>query len=300
VNALAVLALVQAVTLSGRLQGGVTISPDTVRIGDPFVVSVRVRVPLGASIEFPAAPDSGGPVEPLDPVQIVSTADSNAIDQTATYRLAAWRVGRFTVTFDDVLVRQDIGSRRVEISNVVINVASVLPPDSADVEPKAQRAVFTFGLPWWVYALGALVAVAILSLLWWLWRRRHRRPASREAPFAAAEREFDRIEAIGLLAAGERARYVALMTEVLRDYLAAVVPGASVSQTTSELAGAMRRAGMGTYARTAALLSEVDLVKFARRSLTVDRGAALGKEARSVASAVHQASSHAEHTARAA
>jgi hypothetical protein len=212
VSALAVLALVQAVTLSGRLQGGVTVSPDTVRVGDPFVVSVRVRAPLGASIVFPAAPDSAGPVEPLDPVQITSTADSNAIDQTARYRLAAWRVGRFAVTFDDVLVRQDIGSRRVEISNVVINVASVLPPDGAEVEPKPQRAVFTFGLPWWVYASAALVVVAILSLLWWLWRRRHRRPAAREAPFAAAEREFDRIEAIGLLAAGERARYVALMT----------------------------------------------------------------------------------------
>jgi hypothetical protein len=103
-----------------------------------------------------------------------------------------------------------------------------------------------------------------------------------------------------LLAAGERARYVALMTEVLRDYLAAVVPEVSVSQTTSELAGAMRRAGIGTYARTAALLSEVDLVKFARRPMTVDRGASLGKEARAVAMAVHQAVSDVEKTARAA
>jgi hypothetical protein len=300
VNALAVLALVQAVTLSGRLQGGVTVAPDTVRVGDPFVVTVRVRAPLGASIEFPQAPDSGGAVEPLDPVQITSNADSVAIDQTATYRLAAWRVGRFAVTFDDVVVRQDIGSRRVEISNVAITVASVLPDDGSAIEPKPPRAVFTFGLPWWVYALAGLVAMAILALLWWLWRRRRRKPPSREAPFAAAEREFDRVEALGLLAAGERARYVALMTEVLRDYLASVVPEASVSQTTNELGGAMRRAGIGIYARTSALLSEVDLVKFARRPLTVDRGAALGKEARAIAAAVHQALTQVEKTARAA
>jgi hypothetical protein len=300
VNALAVLALVQAVTLGGRLQGGVTVAPDTVRVGDPFVVTVRVRAPLGASIEFPAAPDSGGPVEPLDPVQIASTADSIAVDQTATYRLAAWRVGRFAVTFDDVVVRQDIGSRRVEISNVTVTVASVLPEDGANIEPKPPRVVFTFGLPWWVYALAAAVAVAIVALLWWLWRRRRRKPPSREAPFVAAEREFDRVEALGLLAAGERARYVALMTEVLRDYLASVVPEASVSQTTNELGGAMRRAGIGIYARTSALLSEVDLVKFARRPLTVDRGAALGKEARAIAAAVHQALTQGEKAARAA
>jgi hypothetical protein len=300
VSALAILALVQAVTLSGRLQGGVTVAPDSVRIGDPFVVTVRVRAPLGASIEFPAAPDSGGPVEPLDPVQIVTRADSIAIDQTATYRLAAWRTGRFGVRFDDVVVRQDIGLRRVEISGVVVNVLSVLPRDSTDIEPKPARAVFTFGLPWWVWALAAAVAAAILMLLWWLWRRRRRKPAVREAPLLIAEREFERIEALGLLAAGERARYVTLMVEVVRDYLATVVPGTSTSQTTTELAGAMRRAGIGTSARCAALLSEVDLVKFARRSITADRAAALGKEARAVVTAVHAATSLTDQVARAA
>lgn len=299
-SALAILALVQAVTLSGRLQGGVTVTPETVRVGDPFTVSVRVRVPLGAAIEFPPAPDSGGPVEPLDPVQIVTSADSVAIDQTATYRLAAWRVGSFQIPFGDVFVRQDIGNRRVEVSGVVIHVVSVLPRDRAGLEPKPQRAVFTFGLPWWIWALAGAVVLAILALVAWLWRRRRRRPVPREAPYAIAEREFDRVEAIGLLAAGERTRHVALMIEVLRDYLAAVVPGASVSQTSTELATAIRRAGLGAYARSAALLAEVDLVKFARRPLTADRADLLGSEARAIASAVHSALTAAEKTARAA
>lgn len=299
-SVLALLALVQAVTLSGRLQGGVTIAPDTVRVGDPFTVSVRVRAPLGAAIQFPAAPDSGGPVEPLDPVQVVTTADSVALDQTATYRLAAWRPGTFHIEFADVLVRQDIGNRRVEVSNVLITVASVLPADSAGIEAKPPRAVFTFGLPWWIWALAAAVALAILSLIVWLWRRRRRRPQVREAPYVVAEREFNRIEALGLLAAGERARYVSLMVEVLRDYIAAVVPGASTAQTSHELATALRKAGIGTYARCAALLSEVDLVKFARRAVTADRATALGREARAIAAAVQATVTAAEKTAKAA
>jgi hypothetical protein len=300
VSILTILALVQAVTLSGRLQGGITIRPDTVRVGDPFTVSIRVRVPLGASIEFPVAPDSGGPVEPLDPVQISTTADSVAVDQTATYRLAAWRPGNFQIPFADVLVRQDIGNRRVEVSGVVVHVASVLPQDKQGIEPKPQRGVFTFGLPWWIWALAAAVAVALLMLIVWLWRRRRRRPIVREAPFAIAEREFNRVEGIELLAAGERARYVTLMIEVLRDYLAAVVTGASTSQTSNELATAMRRAGMGSFARCGALLSEVDLIKFARRPVSAERAAALGREARAIAQSVHQALTAAEKPAKAA
>jgi hypothetical protein len=300
VSILTVLALVQAVTLSGRLQGGITIRPDTVRVGDPFTVSIRVRAPLGASIEFPVAPDSGGPVEPLDPVQISTTADSVAVDQTATYRLAAWRPGNFPIPFAEVLVRQDIGNRRVEVSGVVVHVASVLPRNRSEIEPKPQRGVFTFGLPWWIWALVAALAVALLMLVVWLWRRRRRRPTPREAPFTIAEREFNRVEGIELLAAGERARYVTLMIEVLRDYLAAVVDGASTAQTSNELAAAMRRAGMGSFARCAALLSEVDLVKFARRPVSAERAAALGREARSIAQSVHQALTAAEKAAKAA
>lgn len=296
---LTVLALVQAVTLSGPLRGGITIRPDTVRVGDPFTVSIRIRAPLGASIEFPVAPDSGGPVEPLDPVQISTTADSVAVDQTATYRLAAWRPGNYHISFADVLVRQDIGNRRVEVSGIVVHVASVLPQNRQDIEPKPQRGVFTFGIPWWIWALVAALAVALLTLIVWLWRRRRRRPVSREAPFAIAEREFNRIEGIELIAAGERARYVTLMIEVLRDYLAAVVDGASTAQTSSELAAALRRAGMGSFARCGALLSEVDLIKFARRPVSAERATALGREARAIAQAVHQNQIAAEKAARA-
>jgi hypothetical protein len=145
-----------------------------------------------------------------------------------------------------------------------------------------------------------LLAIAIFSLVWWLWRRRRRRPALGEDPFTVAEREFNRIEAIGLLDAGERSRHVALMVEVLRDYLTAVIQGASNSQTSSELSATMRRAGVGTSARAASLLSEVDLIKFARRPVSADRGDTLGKEARAIAQAINSAARAAEKLAKAA
>ena len=144
--------------------------------------------------------------------------------------MAAWRVGRFPIRFAEVLVTQDIGVRRVPITSASIVVASVLPADSAEWAPKPPRAIFTFGLPWWVWLLVALAIAAVVALLWWLWRRRRRRPLAREAPYAIAAREFERVEALGLVAAG--ARDVSLMVEIC-GYLAAVMPVATTSLTSS-------------------------------------------------------------------
>lgn len=280
--------LLQAVTLGGRVQSGVEVTPDTVTVGDPFTVVVRVRAPLGASIEFPQTPDSGGAVEALDPVQVVPSADTLAVDQRASYRVAAWDVGHFAISFPDVLVREPTGVRRVRIADVSVFVASVLPADSALRVPRPARAVFTFGPPWWIWLLGALAVAAIIALLWWLWKRR-RRPVAIEDPFAEAQRAFMRVDALGLVEAGERARYVALVVEIMRDYLAAVVPAAKPSLTSIELLAALRNEAVGSTQRLASLLAEADLVKFARRPVGAERALELGRDARHIVETVHAA-----------
>lgn len=277
--------LLQAVTLGGRVQSGVTIQPDTVTVAQVFTIAVRVRAPLGATIEFPQTPDSGV-VQAVDPVEVRLAADTTATDQTGLYRVAAWDVGELPVRFPDVLVRERAGSRRIAIANVTVAVRSVLPADTTLHVPKPARALFVFGPPWWVWALLALAVAAVLLLLWWLWRRRRRRAALPEDPFVVAERAFGRVEAMGLVAAGERGLHVALMTETLRDFLAAVEPRALASLTTSELLAALRGSPRIPVQRLAALLTEVDLVKFARRPVTVERAQSLGREARAIAAAV--------------
>lgn len=280
--------LLQAVTLGGRVQSGVTVVPDTVTVGDPFEVRVRVRAPRGATIEFPQAPDSGGVVEPLDPVQVTPSTDTSVTDQIAVYRVAAWDIGARAIGFPDILVREDVGMRRVRLTDVSVFVRSVLPADSTERVPKPARALFTFGLPWWVWALLALAAAGIVALLWWLWKRR--RPPLRTAdPFESAQRAFARVESLGLVAAGERTRHVALMVEVMRDYLAAVAPAAPTSLTSVELLAALRGELPGATRRLAPLLAEADLIKFAARPVSADRATSLGRDARGVVESVRAA-----------
>jgi len=281
------------------VQMGYAVEPDTVTVGDPFRLIVRVRAPLGASVEFPAGPDSGAAVEALDPRQEQQGPDSTSLELTAGWRLAAWDTGDQLLRLGDIVVRADGRERRIPLSALKVFVRSVLPADTALRIPKPQRALFEFGRPWWHWLLAILAVIGIIGLLWWWWyRRRKRQRGEVEDPFADAETEFERVERLGLVEAGERGRYVALMVEVLRTYLARRIPDAQQSLTTSELLIAVRENGTVPVNRLALVLADADLVKFARRATTAERARELGTEARGIVAAVHAAELRAAEAAK--
>ena len=272
------------------VQMGYSIDPDTVTVGDPFRLTVRIRAPLGASIAFPAGPDSGATVEALDPKREQQGPDTTALEVTGTWRLAAWDTGDLPLRLQDIVVRLDARERRIPLSALTVHVRSVLPADTAQRIPKPQRALFEFGRPWWHWVLAALAAIGIIGLFWWWWyRRRKRGTGGVEDPFGDAEREFERVERLGLVEAGERGRYVALMVEVLRTYLARRMPEAHQSLTTNELLISVRENRAVPVNRLALVLADADLVKFARRATTAERARELGTEARGIVAAVHAA-----------
>lgn len=266
-----------------RPQIGVDVRPDTVTVGEPFRLAVRVRAAAGASIEFPARLDSGRAVEALDPVVVVPSADTTAVEQLATYRLAAWDVGSLTVTVPDVVVRDADGEHRLAVGRLSVFVRSVLPADSALRIPKPPRDVMNVAPPWWWWLVLAAAALLLFLLLWAWWRRRRRvtLPVPVD-PLVLADEAFDRVDKLGLVAAGERARHAALVIEVLRDYLALVVPAAQVALTTSELMVSIRDQSAVPANTMVALLIEADLVKFARKPITAERAVAFGKDARAL------------------
>ena len=280
----ATVAHAQRGTATIPVQAGVDVDRDTVRVGDPFIVQVGIRAPAGATIEFPPAPDSTAVVQALDPTREEDRPDSaGAVLRWAFYRVAAWDVGEQPIVLGDVVVRLGGETRRVSLRGHSVFVASVLPADSALRVPKPARPIFSFAPPlWWLWALAAAVLLLLL-LFWWWWRRRRRNaPAIVVDPFAQAEREFARVERLGLVEAGERGRYVALMVEVLRDYLAARYDVAPLSLTSTELLAALRGRPALPFDKLNRLLGEADLIKFAQRPVTADRARELGRDARAI------------------
>jgi hypothetical protein len=277
-----------------RVQAGVTVTPDTVTVGDPFVVQVRVAAPAGATVEFPAGPDSAGPVALLDPRRDeAARGRDGGVDVTATYRVAAWDVGPLPLGLGDAVVRAGGAERRVPLGAARVVVRSVLPADSAQRVPKPVRPpVPDAGLWWLPLALLALAALALIALLAWLARRwwlARRRAVPGDLAYASAVAAFDRLHRLRLVEAGEGGRHVALASDIVRDYLAARVPAADRSLTSGELAAALAGSADVPGDRLAALLAAADLVKFAGVGLRPDDAAERGREARRVVDETEEA-----------
>ncbi|MDQ2666229.1 MAG: hypothetical protein M3Z05_09485 [Gemmatimonadota bacterium] len=273
-----------------QVQAGTTLERDTVTVGDVVRLTIRVRAPLGATIGFPTAVDSTAVVQPLEAPTVRNGADSaSAVDRIATYRLSAWDIGRQPIRLGDVTVQTDQGDRQVALTFPSLFVRSVLPADTTLRVPKPARPILGVSspTPWWWWALGALAAVLIGLLAWWIVRRRRGAGATGD-PFLDANAEFERIERLRLIEAGERGRHVALMTDVLRRYLAARLEPVSLALTSGELQAVVRSVPTVPHDALRSVFESVDPVKFANAPLSADRARALGEEAKAIVRDEHE------------
>jgi hypothetical protein len=275
------------------VQLGVSVQLDTVTVGEHFDVRVRVRAPRGAEIGFPVGPDSGVAVEAVDPKREQESADTTAVDRTAIYRLVAWTVGTQHVTLGSLVVSVAGADRRYAIPNVAVLVKSVRPNDSTGRVPRPARDVMAAPPVLWPWIVGGLLLVALL--LWMLRRRLRRRPMashSGKGAHADAQRDFARIEELDLLAAGERGRYVALHIDVLREYLAARIPEAALSLTSTELLAVLSKDAPVPLPRLVPVLAAADLIKYADRPVTDARARELASETRGIVESTEEAVLH--------
>ncbi|MGH7652318.1 MAG: hypothetical protein ACREMS_10825 [Gemmatimonadaceae bacterium] len=261
---------------------GYRVTPDTVIIGQPFNLFVKVLAPKGVRFEFAAGPDTTmqngvRPIE-LRGEKLVSMLGDTAV---ALYHLVAWDVGVQPLRIPDVRVTYGSEERRPVLSGASVFVKSVLPADTALRVPKPPRPLIVLAVfDWWPW-IALLAAIILAILLWWAWRKYRNRPKAPVDPYVRAQREFDRIQGLGLIEGGRGALFLALMVDVAREYVAARVPGVRRSDTTSELLLAMQPRD-GVEAELPSLLERADLIKFAR----VDAGENDARDAGSTARAI--------------
>jgi hypothetical protein len=264
-------------------QARTAVVPDSVTVGDVFRAAVRVTVPAGSRVVFPdtlAVPEDVEAAARRE-IEVDSSAERRHT-LTAVYALTAWRPGRVTLPPATVTIELPDGGRRVEAVFPVLVVRSVLPVDTAGIQPQPPKDVIGPSRLMWPLALGLVALAALLLLGVWLYRRR--KPAevltTRLAPRDAALAQLDRIRTAGWLEAGDVKRFYSEVAEVLRAYVAALDVSWSPDRTTSELersmAWTLRQARRGnrlvltqvdervaSFPVLIELLAQSDLVKFA-------------------------------------
>ena len=291
--ALPVVPTVDSVQIPPAIRAGTLVRPETVSVGDPFVFVVSVEVPIGARIEWPSITDTAAVVAMREPVRVTSEQKGPARTETATYSLAPWDVGVLPIGLADAIVHVGDKTLRVPMTAAHVVVKTVLPGDTTLHTPKPAKTLFPRLLPWWKRWWPALAIIAALLLLWWIWSRRKRGGAAgSRVPldvYARAVHDFERLERLALVDAGEGGRFVALAVEILRTYLSARIPNAALSRTTSELVVVMADDIRVPIATLLTLLEESDAIKFARRSVTPVRARALAADARSIVEQIESA-----------
>jgi hypothetical protein len=167
-------------------------------------------------------------------------ADRDAV--TATWGLTAWRPGAYSLDAVDVEVADSGRSDVLRASFGPLRVASVLPADTAGIEPEPPRGVIGPDRAWLpILGLALLVAVLVAAGVW-AWRRRPRPVAVVAAtpPRERALAELERIRRSGLLESGRYREFCSATTGVVRTYLADLSSDWGTDLTTTELAFALR------------------------------------------------------------
>ncbi|MEO7995975.1 MAG: hypothetical protein ABI852_00950 [Gemmatimonadaceae bacterium] len=269
---------------------GSALTPDTVQVGDPFILTVTIEVPAGARVAWPTPTDSTAPFTMRSDVRVTGTENGAVRRETAEYDMTVWGMGAVKIALPDIKVRVDNNESVVPFEAPSLFVQSVLPADTSLHVPKPAKDLFPRVVPWWEVWWPALVLLLLALLAWLLIRSRKKKIRALDLdPFARAERDFQRLDRLALNESGEQGRFVALALEVLRTYLSVRVPQASLALTSDELLIAVAPDSRVPTQQLQPLLVEGDAIKFGRLPVSGAHARELALEARGVVSAIEQA-----------
>ncbi|NIN71820.1 MAG: hypothetical protein GTO46_07795 [Gemmatimonadetes bacterium] len=269
---IAVIAQVSAGDPGTAIRVQAAVSHDSVRIGEPLTLTVTVSGLGGAAeVAFPLLADSGA-ITALGPPSVAVDHD----ERSARYELAAWEFGDLTLPQADVRVVTDAAELRIPLPGVALHVVSALPAD-ADVDTLAWKPPADVLGPNWstgekLAALGLALAFALATFLY-ARRRGEVQPVPVPPPRSAravALEALERLEASGMIEAGELKGFFSTLSHILREFLAGTDRAWSLDLTTAELMALVGMDGVPeTQVRSlGGLLDRADMVKFARQRPT--------------------------------
>jgi len=267
-----------------------SISPDSVYIGDPIAISLELTYPESVEVIFE------GLSAPIEQFEVIEEG------KLSSYRVGGVRVDSLSLTLTTFETgRHQLGP--IEVHLVVrglpdtlrmdgksISVVSLLDPEASDIKDikdlitadRDSRLV-------WILIAGAVLV--ILAYLFWL-RKRHRPrkfatdsdSKPRIPPDQWALEALQKIERMELPSRGLVKTHYTLVSGVLRQYLNLRYGVVTTERTTLEIINELEKRTVPDEQKTrfTELLEESDLVKFAKYEPDDERSGSLIPSSREI------------------
>src|SRR5688572_17434094 len=152
------------------------VSHDTVRVGDPLRVIVRVDgIPANTDVLLPDSLASVDDVENAGRVRLQrDTLPDGTMRISAAYPVLIWRPGETPLPEAPMIVRSGGRERTLQVKLPTVNVLSVLPDDTSRIEAKPAKDVWGANRLWWPWLIVVALVLALLGLWYWWYRRRRK------------------------------------------------------------------------------------------------------------------------------
>ena len=260
-------------------------------LGDLIPLRLLITYAEGVEVSTPQLPRVWGAFEVRDQTLLAPQLN---YDSTVTLifetRVTLWSPGEHETPPLAVRYRNRDGTLgEVAPPPLAVVIASVLSGEELEKRDLKPQASLPRPPVWPWFLLGLLLAALLYFALRWLRSRRQQRgepapgePQDDRFPEEIAYEELDHIAALDLPAAREFKRHYTLVTDCVRVYIEGIIAIPAMDRTTEQVTTALRRTDMSQEALGSLhrLLSEADLVKFARLRPSADQARVLLAQAR--------------------
>jgi len=277
----------------GDVSWDLSISPDSLYIGDPIFLSLSLIYPESVDVVIEGLSAPAGQFEVIGKGNVKSSTSEGIRVDSLSLTLTTFETGRHQLGPIEIQMAVMGIPDTLVLEGESVNVLSLLEQEPADIKdikdllPSDRSSRLA-----WVLIAGA--ALILFSLLLWLWRRRRPRrfEVARDSkplipPGQWALVELQKIERMELLSRGMVKIHYTLVSEVLRKYLNMKYGVVTLERTTTEIKRDLKNRSLPEehLARFTELLEESDLVKFARLEPDGERSGSLIPASREVVEA---------------
>ncbi|MDW8274011.1 MAG: hypothetical protein RMJ53_07275 [Chitinophagales bacterium] len=253
-----------------------TLLPDStnIRIGEHLGVNLKVSFPKDVNVILPSFKDSLGTLEIVRIEKRDTSSVGNIISVAQKIIVSAYDSGMYRVGPQNILVLNNGKTDTISTDEFFVEVATVEVDTTQNFKPiKAPIEVPPDWKTYAMYALLALILIALGVLAWWLFKKYYKPQSKQEDPINRmklahvwALKELQKLEQEKLWQKDEVKQYYSRLTDIFRKYLEYRYNILALESTTEEIEQMLVRDDVPEKYKNEAIniLKLSDLVKFAK------------------------------------